>query len=138
MAPVKSAIISSSSTSLLPEDESCLAWLAAQEEASVLYIAFGSLHGVSEAVLHDLAMAVEASGVKFLWVLRADQTKLDSRDNERNGEKEEEEKNSNKEIIIQQRRHIILSKQITSQEDSFRYPQMDSYPLMMCLLTHPL
>ena len=95
MAPVKSAIISSSSTSLLPEDESCLAWLAAQEEASVLYIAFGSLHGVSEAVLHDLAMAVEASGVKFLWVLRADQTKLDSRDNERNGEKEEEEKKKN-------------------------------------------
>ncbi|KAH7279831.1 hypothetical protein KP509_37G039200 [Ceratopteris richardii] len=58
--------------SLLPEDTSCLTWLDKQQETSVLYVAFGSMSPMEEHTLTDLAHALEASNVNFLWVIRPD------------------------------------------------------------------
>lgn len=52
------------------DENKCLEWLDAQVEASVLYISFGSENSISIAQTEELAMGLEASGVKFLWVLR--------------------------------------------------------------------
>lgn len=52
------------------EEEKCLEWLDAQPEASVLYISFGSENSISSAQIEELAMGLEASGTKFVWVLR--------------------------------------------------------------------
>jgi hypothetical protein len=52
------------------EEDMCLEWLDAQAEATVLYISFGSENSISIAQMEELAMGLEASGVKFLWVLR--------------------------------------------------------------------
>jgi hydroquinone glucosyltransferase len=52
------------------EEDKCLHWLDAQAEASVLYISFGSENSISIAQIEELAMGVEASGAKFVWVLR--------------------------------------------------------------------
>jgi len=52
------------------EEDKCLQWLDEQAEASVLYISFGSENSISIAQIEELAMGVEASGVKFVWVLR--------------------------------------------------------------------
>ncbi|KAH7279828.1 hypothetical protein KP509_37G039000 [Ceratopteris richardii] len=58
--------------SLLPEDTSCLTWLDKQQETSVLYVSFGSIAPMEEHTLVDLAHALEASNVNFLWVIRPD------------------------------------------------------------------
>ncbi|KAK6121842.1 hypothetical protein DH2020_044455 [Rehmannia glutinosa] len=45
-------------------------WLDSKPEKSVLYVAFGSLNSPSETQTMELAKALEASNVNFLWVLR--------------------------------------------------------------------
>lgn len=62
----------SSPTSLLVEDTTCLDWLDAQEDCSVLYVSFGSLHAVEKEVIQELAHGLEASQERFLWVIRPD------------------------------------------------------------------
>jgi len=52
------------------ESNECLDWLDAQAEESVLYISFGSENSISSAQTVELAMGLQASGVKFVWVLR--------------------------------------------------------------------
>ncbi|CAJ1971635.1 unnamed protein product [Sphenostylis stenocarpa] len=54
------------------EDLSCLTWLAKQRRNSVVYISFGSwVSPIGEAKLNNLAVALEASGRPFIWVLRS-------------------------------------------------------------------
>ncbi|KAL2316521.1 hypothetical protein Fmac_030397 [Flemingia macrophylla] len=54
------------------EDLSCLKWLAIQKPNSVVYISFGSwVSPIGESKLKNLALALEASGRPFLWVLRS-------------------------------------------------------------------
>lgn len=54
------------------EDSSCLQWVANQKANSVVYISFGSwVSPIGEAKLKSLAMALEASGRPFIWVLRS-------------------------------------------------------------------
>lgn len=52
------------------EDMSCLEWLDKQKTGSVLYISFGSwVSPIGEGKVKSLAMALEALGCPFLWVL---------------------------------------------------------------------
>ncbi|CAN6341313.1 unnamed protein product [Urochloa humidicola] len=55
------------------EKHECLAWLDEQPEHSVVFLCFGSA-GVgnhSEAQLKEIAIGLERSGHRFLWVVRA-------------------------------------------------------------------
>lgn len=61
-----------SSVRFIPEDTSCLSWLNQQQQSSVLYIAFGSIASLEENAFAELAHGLEASGEKFLWVIRPD------------------------------------------------------------------
>ncbi|KAJ3705490.1 hypothetical protein LUZ61_009195 [Rhynchospora tenuis] len=45
-------------------------WLDQQPAESVLYIAFGSEAALSIELLHELALGIEMSKVRFLWALR--------------------------------------------------------------------
>ncbi|XP_057836378.2 UDP-glycosyltransferase 72B1 [Cryptomeria japonica] len=52
-------------------DESrCLEWLDQQPLSSVLFVAFGSRAVLSKEQITDLAIGLESSGHRFLWVLR--------------------------------------------------------------------
>ncbi|XP_022889083.1 UDP-glycosyltransferase 92A1-like [Olea europaea var. sylvestris] len=48
----------------------CMKWLDKKATNSVLYVAFGSQSSPSEAQTKELAKALEASNVDFLWVFR--------------------------------------------------------------------
>ncbi|XP_030471332.1 UDP-glycosyltransferase 76B1-like [Syzygium oleosum] len=59
------------SSSLLPQDRSCISWLDKQEKPkSVLYVSFGSLSILSEAQFLEIAWGLVNSGQHFLWVVR--------------------------------------------------------------------
>ncbi|KAE8777491.1 Anthocyanidin 3-O-glucosyltransferase 5 [Hordeum vulgare] len=47
-----------------------LAWLDKQRPGSVLYVSFGSLYTISASQATELAMGLEKSGHKFLWVVQ--------------------------------------------------------------------
>ncbi|KAH6835032.1 hypothetical protein C2S53_011639 [Perilla frutescens var. hirtella] len=51
--------------------EDCLKWLDKQPSESVVYICFGSLGTLSEAQLREVAVGLERSGQRFLWVVRS-------------------------------------------------------------------
>ncbi|KAG2591010.1 UDP-glycosyltransferase 88A1-like [Panicum virgatum] len=51
--------------------EECLAWLDAQPEASVVFLCFGSIGRFSAEQIREVAAGLEASGQRFLWVVRA-------------------------------------------------------------------
>lgn len=57
---------------LLKEDVDCLPWLDTQEDRSVLFISFGSVAFFPPSQIEMIAMGVEASHQKFLWVARPD------------------------------------------------------------------
>ena len=48
----------------------CLAWLDEQEHGSVLFVSFGSGGTISQDQMNELALGLELSGQKFLWVVR--------------------------------------------------------------------
>ncbi|KAF5955585.1 hypothetical protein HYC85_008441 [Camellia sinensis] len=52
------------------EKHSCLSWLDTQKPNSVLYVCFGSMVQFSDAQLTQIALALEASGHPFVWVVR--------------------------------------------------------------------
>ncbi|KAI5083161.1 hypothetical protein GOP47_0002904 [Adiantum capillus-veneris] len=52
------------------EDYSCLEWLDAQKECSVLYVSFGSIALLTDEELQEFALGLEATGYPVLWVLR--------------------------------------------------------------------
>ncbi|XP_044971223.1 UDP-glycosyltransferase 88F5-like [Hordeum vulgare subsp. vulgare] len=49
----------------------CLGWLDAQPEGSVVFLCFGSLGVFSAAQIREIAVGLEASGNRFLWVVRS-------------------------------------------------------------------
>nr|CAB3467311.1 unnamed protein product [Digitaria exilis] len=49
----------------------CLAWLDRQPEDSVVFLCFGSVGCHSEEQLKEIAVGLERSGHRFLWVVRA-------------------------------------------------------------------
>ncbi|XP_014496562.1 hydroquinone glucosyltransferase-like [Vigna radiata var. radiata] len=53
------------------EANECLRWLDKQPPCSVLYVNFGSGGTLSQHQIDELALGLELSGQRFLWVLRA-------------------------------------------------------------------
>ncbi|KAK9927014.1 hypothetical protein M0R45_024219 [Rubus argutus] len=49
----------------------CLSWLDGQPEGSVLFVSFGSGGTLSSEQMNELALGLEISGVRFLWVTRS-------------------------------------------------------------------
>nr|GFC80048.1 hydroquinone glucosyltransferase-like [Tanacetum cinerariifolium]GFC81495.1 hydroquinone glucosyltransferase-like [Tanacetum cinerariifolium] len=67
--PVGPLIQTSSSSDV--ERSDCLKWLDGQPCDSVLYISFGSGGTLSSAQLNELAMGLELSEQRFIWVVRS-------------------------------------------------------------------
>lgn len=57
----------------------CLTWLESQPKRSVLFLCFGSLGLFSEEQLKEIAVGLERSGQRFLWVVRSPPSKDPSR-----------------------------------------------------------
>ncbi|XP_054784341.1 hydroquinone glucosyltransferase-like [Prosopis cineraria] len=49
----------------------CLSWLNNQRARSVLYVSFGSGGTLTQEQVNELALGLELSGEKFLWVVRS-------------------------------------------------------------------
>ena len=49
----------------------CLTWLDSQPKRSVLFLCFGSLGLFSEEQLKEIAIGLERSGKRFMWVVRS-------------------------------------------------------------------
>eukprot|EP00249_Psilotum_nudum_P014876 c25044_g1_i1 orf=52-1569(+) len=58
--------------SYLREEDECLKWLDRQPVSSVLYVSFGSAASLPLAQIKELALGIEASRQRFLWVIRSD------------------------------------------------------------------
>eukprot|EP01018_Ginkgo_biloba_P004616 Gb_10317 [translate_table: standard] len=54
------------------ERADCLKWLDDQSPSSVIFVSFGSEAFLSADQIVELALGLEASGQRFLWVLRSD------------------------------------------------------------------
>ncbi|KAF8644082.1 hypothetical protein HU200_015294 [Digitaria exilis] len=52
-------------------DHACLAWLHKQPEHSVVFLSFGSIGCHTEDQIKEIAVGLERSGHRFLWVVRA-------------------------------------------------------------------
>ncbi|KZV45811.1 UDP-glucuronosyltransferase [Dorcoceras hygrometricum] len=59
-----------SRTSLIKEENYCLAWLDKQAYRSVIYVSLGSLATIEEEELQELAWGLANSEQPFLWVIR--------------------------------------------------------------------
>jgi hydroquinone glucosyltransferase len=65
-------LIHSSSDGGVDESKSeCLRWLDKQPNGSVLYVSFGSGGTLSHEQLNELALGLEMSGQRFVWVVRS-------------------------------------------------------------------
>ncbi|MCO5571226.1 hypothetical protein L7F22_024962 [Adiantum nelumboides] len=62
----------SSTQSSVKENVDCLQWLDTQAEASVIYVAFGTVVSLFAEDVEELAMGLEACGNPFLWAMRED------------------------------------------------------------------
>lgn len=51
-------------------ERECLEWLDSKEPNSVIYICFGSITRFNSSQLREIALALEASGRQFIWVVR--------------------------------------------------------------------
>ncbi|RVX01902.1 Anthocyanidin 5,3-O-glucosyltransferase [Vitis vinifera] len=57
----------------------CLKWLDSQPKRSVVFLCFGSMGLFSEEQLKEVAVGLERSGQRFLWVVRSPPSKDQSR-----------------------------------------------------------
>lgn len=57
--------------------EECLTWLDSQPSRSVVFLCFGSLGLFTAEQLKEIAIGLERSGQRFLWVVRAPPTKTE-------------------------------------------------------------
>ncbi|XP_060194459.1 UDP-glycosyltransferase 83A1-like [Lycium barbarum] len=62
--------LGSSTGHFWPEDSNCLNWLDQQPHNSVIYVAFGSLTILDLTQFQELALGLESSKRRFLWVVR--------------------------------------------------------------------
>ncbi|XP_030537374.1 UDP-glycosyltransferase 76E1-like [Rhodamnia argentea] len=58
------------SSSLIEEDESCIAWLNKQAKNSTLYVSLGSVASIDEKELVEMAWGLANCQQPFLWVVR--------------------------------------------------------------------
>ncbi|KAK2366434.1 UDP-glycosyltransferase [Trifolium repens] len=59
-------------TSYGEDENGCLSWLDSQPSHSVVFLSFGSMGRFSKAQLNEIAMGLEKSEQRFLWVVRSD------------------------------------------------------------------
>ncbi|AES71065.1 putative cytokinin 7-beta-glucosyltransferase [Medicago truncatula] len=60
----------SSSSSLIPQDQNCISWLNKHKPKSVVYVSFGSVASITEAEFLEIAWGLVNSNYPFLWVVR--------------------------------------------------------------------
>ncbi|KAF5771399.1 putative UDP-glucuronosyl/UDP-glucosyltransferase, UDP-glycosyltransferase family [Helianthus annuus] len=53
-----------------PTENECLKWLDSQPSKSVVFLCFGSMGVLSKKQLREIAIGLEKSGQRFLWVVR--------------------------------------------------------------------
>lgn len=78
VGPLESAVrvtksfVGDSSMNFVSVNDECLDWLDRQTDNSVVYVNFGTTGFIrfNLKMVHELAQGLEASGAKFLWVLR--------------------------------------------------------------------
>jgi hypothetical protein len=56
------------------KEHECLRWLDEQPDHSVVFLAFGSMGTFSKKQLEEIAIGLEKSGQRFLWVVRSPRT----------------------------------------------------------------
>ncbi|XP_017239137.1 7-deoxyloganetic acid glucosyltransferase-like [Daucus carota subsp. sativus] len=66
----KASSHTSSSNSLWEDDKSCMTWLDAQPQKSVIYVSIGSIAVMTVDQLMELWHGIVNSGKRFLWALR--------------------------------------------------------------------
>ncbi|WJX66101.1 hypothetical protein P8452_50691 [Trifolium repens] len=54
------------------DENGCLSWLDSQPSQSVVLLSFGSLGRFSKAQLNEIAIGLEKSEQRFLWIVRSD------------------------------------------------------------------
>ncbi|XP_050366973.1 scopoletin glucosyltransferase-like [Argentina anserina] len=52
------------------DEHECLKWLDSKKQDSVVYVCFGSVANFNSTQLKEIAMALEAAGQDFIWVVR--------------------------------------------------------------------
>ena len=62
------------SSSPVESEADCLKWLDNQSPSSVLFVSFGSGVALSREHITELALGLDASGHRFLWILRSPST----------------------------------------------------------------
>ncbi|GAB4846939.1 hypothetical protein Ancab_025950 [Ancistrocladus abbreviatus] len=55
---------------LWDSEDSCLSWLDTQPPSSVIYISLGSISVLSQSETEAVASALEATNIRFLWVMK--------------------------------------------------------------------
>ncbi|KAJ8570760.1 hypothetical protein K7X08_037732 [Anisodus acutangulus] len=70
IGPFHKVAHSTSSTSILQEDNSCIEWLDRQAPNSILYVSLGSLVRIDNKELIETAWGLANSEQPFLWVIR--------------------------------------------------------------------
>ncbi|CAN1822948.1 Hydroquinone glucosyltransferase [Linum perenne] len=71
-------ILQSNTNSTGTKQSECLEWLDNQPTSSVLFVSFGSGGTLSPEQLNELALGLESSGQRFLWVVRSPNTTSDT------------------------------------------------------------
>lgn len=59
------------------DEHECLKWLDSKKPNSVVYLCFGTVANFSDSQLKEIAIALEASGQQFIWVVRKDKKAKD-------------------------------------------------------------
>ncbi|KAL5721465.1 hypothetical protein ACHQM5_005109 [Ranunculus cassubicifolius] len=72
LKPIGPIFASSKMAHFWAEDSTCLSWLDQQPPSSVIYVAFGSIAILDKKQFDELALGLELSGQRFLWVVRQD------------------------------------------------------------------
>ncbi|XP_031099617.1 UDP-glycosyltransferase 87A2-like [Ipomoea triloba] len=67
------------------ESDSIIKWLDSQPESSVIYISQGSFLSVSSSQQDEIVAGVHASGVRFLWVTRGEESQFRRENNNGSG-----------------------------------------------------
>lgn len=66
----KKVFINEEPTANNAEKDPVLEWLDKQPQASVLYVAFGTIADLSTSQFIELGLGLEASDQRFIWVVR--------------------------------------------------------------------
>ncbi|KAK4281553.1 hypothetical protein QN277_013031 [Acacia crassicarpa] len=53
------------------DENECMVWLDLQKPRSVIYVCLGSMCNLTPLQLKELGLALEASNMPFIWVIRA-------------------------------------------------------------------